>query len=63
MNDLMLLKSGLEYSAILPDGHTIKYLSKSTAEEYKSTKGAEIIAPIQGPNRPICGDTAKILFT
>jgi hypothetical protein len=53
-DDTLLLFQGLEYKAMLPDGHIVHYLSRETAETYRDTRCAQIIAPMQGPNIPEC---------
>ena len=49
--DKMMREQGLEYSAKLPDGHIVRYLSKETAQAYYLF-GAEIYPPRQGPCWP-----------
>ena len=53
-DDRLILRQGLEYKAKLPCGHVIQYISKDTAEVYAAEQGAEIIAPLQGPQIPQC---------
>lgn len=52
-HDTLLLKQGLEYAVKLPSGHVVSYLSKETAEAYREAKGGKVIAPKQGPERPV----------
>ena len=53
-DDRLLLLQGLEYKAKLPCGHIVQYISKETAAVYRDEHGAEVIAPIQGPEIPEC---------
>lgn len=53
-DDSLILRQGLEYNAKLPCGHIVQYLIKETAEVYRDNRGAEIIAPMQGPHVPEC---------
>lgn len=53
-DDSLIRRQGLEYTAKLPCGHTVQYLSKETAKTYADEQGAEIIGPQYGPWMPEC---------
>lgn len=53
-DDSLILRSGLEYKAELPDGHVVHYLSKETANSYVENRGARLIGPMFGPWMPEC---------
>ena len=52
-DDSLLRRQGLEFSAVLPCGHVVEYLSKETAKVYEESRGATVVAPAQGPHIPV----------
>lgn len=53
-DDSLIRRQGLEYSAELPCGHIVEYLSKETAQTYEKTQGALVHGPVFGPWMPEC---------
>jgi hypothetical protein len=53
-DDSFILRQGLEYSATLPCGHIVQYISKDTARVYEEERGASVAGPKFGPFIPAC---------